>query len=129
MNNETTNPTFTIIPVADDLNKHSATLQAAETLHRSLRPNLPDDYAGYMRKMFSEGAGMAVLMVGAKRSRSPCIGHFTPPSKGTASISMILLQMPPSEAVVTDTASLHGAKRKPTASISASASPFLLSAS
>lgn len=36
-------------------------LQRCEHLHRSLRPALPADYEGYLRRMFSEGAQMAVL--------------------------------------------------------------------
>ena len=38
-------------------------LRRAERLHRSLRPALPADYEGYLRRMFSEGARMAVLPV------------------------------------------------------------------
>ena len=38
-------------------------LRCAENLHRTLRPALPADYEGYLRKMFSEGARMAILHV------------------------------------------------------------------
>ncbi|MDF7674017.1 GNAT family N-acetyltransferase [Acetobacteraceae bacterium ESL0709] len=58
--------TSEIIPVSDDLDSYASILRGAETLHRSLRPDLPDDYVAYMQQMFSEGAEMAVLMVDGK---------------------------------------------------------------
>ena len=51
-----------IITITDDLEKHAAWLTAAEPLHRTLRPDIPHPYAAYMRRMFVEGAGMAVLI-------------------------------------------------------------------
>ena len=36
-------------------------LRRSERLHRTLRPALPTDYEDYLRRMFSEGAQMAVL--------------------------------------------------------------------
>lgn len=38
-------------------------LRRAERLHRTLRTALPADYDGYLRRMFGEGAQMAVLHV------------------------------------------------------------------
>lgn len=45
----------------DDEPLIAAWLERSERLHRSLRPALPIDYEGYLRRMFSEGAQMAVL--------------------------------------------------------------------
>ena len=39
-------------------------LARCEALHRQLRPQLPADYAGLIRTMLAEGAGMAVLHAG-----------------------------------------------------------------
>ena len=55
-------PDSPIITITDDLEKHAAWLAAAEPLHRTLRPDIPPPYAAYMRRMFAEGAGMAVLI-------------------------------------------------------------------
>jgi len=55
-------PDSRIIPVSDDVKAHAGWLTASETLHRQLRPDLPVDYADYMRQMFAEGAEMAVLV-------------------------------------------------------------------
>ncbi len=52
-----------IVPVSDDLTRYGRTLLAAEALHRSLRPDLPRPYEGYMQQMFAEGAEMAVLVM------------------------------------------------------------------
>src|SRR5690349_6649075 len=38
-------------------------VRRSERLHRTLRPSLPADYEGYLRRMFSEGARMAILHV------------------------------------------------------------------
>jgi GNAT superfamily N-acetyltransferase len=51
-----------IIPVTDDVAAHEPWLLAGEALHRQLRPSLPADYAGHMKRMFAEGAEMAVLV-------------------------------------------------------------------
>jgi GNAT superfamily N-acetyltransferase len=47
----------------DDETTIAAWLRRAEILHRTLRPALPADYEGYLQKMFSEGAHMAILHV------------------------------------------------------------------
>ncbi len=47
--------------VVDDPSTISLWLGRSEALHRALRPSLPADYEGYLRRMFSEGAQMAVL--------------------------------------------------------------------
>jgi GNAT superfamily N-acetyltransferase len=52
-----------IIPISDEPDRHARYLSAACELHRTLRPNLPDDYEAYMRRMFAEGAEMAILTV------------------------------------------------------------------
>jgi len=39
----------------------AALLQRCETLHRQLRPHLPADYAGWLDKVFADGAGLCVL--------------------------------------------------------------------
>lgn len=53
-----------IIPLTDDLAAHADWLAASETLHRQLRPDLPADYADYMRRMFAEGAEMVIAVEG-----------------------------------------------------------------
>lgn len=53
-----------IIPITDDLVAHADWLAASEILHRQLRPDLPADYAGFMRQVFSEGAEMAIAVEG-----------------------------------------------------------------
>ena len=50
-----------IVAVTDALEANMSWLLRAETLHRSLRPDIPQPYCDYMRKMFAEGAEMAVL--------------------------------------------------------------------
>lgn len=45
----------------DDEATITAWLRRSEPLHRVLRPSLPADYEGYLRRMFLEGAQMAVL--------------------------------------------------------------------
>lgn len=45
----------------DDETTIAAWLRRCEHLHRTLRPALPTDYEGYLRRMFAEGARMAVL--------------------------------------------------------------------
>lgn len=50
-----------IIAITDDLPANTSWLAAAETLHRQLRPNVPNPHGDYMRQMFDEGAEMAVL--------------------------------------------------------------------
>lgn len=52
-----------IIPVSDDLGRYGGYLSSAAELHRTLRPRLPVDYETYMRRMFDEGAEMAILTV------------------------------------------------------------------
>lgn len=54
-----------IIPLTDDLAAHADWLAASEALHRQLRPDLPADYADYMRRMFAEGAEMAIAVEGS----------------------------------------------------------------
>jgi GNAT superfamily N-acetyltransferase len=41
-------------------------LAAAESVHRQLRPHLPRDYAGRMKKVLAGGAEMAVAVVDGK---------------------------------------------------------------
>lgn len=50
-----------IIAITDDLAAHTDCLAAAEALHRQLRPAVPHPYGEYMRRMFDEGAEMAIL--------------------------------------------------------------------
>jgi hypothetical protein len=45
----------TVHLLQDDETTIAAWLRRAENLHRTLRPTLPADYDGYLRKMFSEG--------------------------------------------------------------------------
>lgn len=52
-----------IIAITDNLETHSDWLAKAEPLYRAFRPKLPADYDAYLRKMFAEGAEMAVLHV------------------------------------------------------------------
>lgn len=47
----------------DDETTIAVWLRRSERLHRTLRPALPADYEGYLRRMFSEGACMAILPV------------------------------------------------------------------
>lgn len=51
----------TVHLLQDDETTISDWLRRSERLHRTLRPALPADYEGYLRRMFSEGARMAVL--------------------------------------------------------------------
>ena len=51
-----------IITITDDPERHAGLLTAAEPLHRTLRPDIPQPYAGHMLRMFAEGAGMAILI-------------------------------------------------------------------
>jgi GNAT superfamily N-acetyltransferase len=51
-----------VIAITDDLAANAGRLASAEILHRQLRPNIPHPYAEYMRRMFSEGAEMAILV-------------------------------------------------------------------
>ena len=53
-----------VIAITDDLPANAGWLPAAETLHHQWRPNVPHPYADYMRRMFSEGAEMAILVEG-----------------------------------------------------------------
>ena len=67
-----------IVPISDDLDRHAHQLSAAAALHRTFRPGLPQDYEGYMRRMFAEGAEMAVLFAdGAVRSLAVYRSHHT----------------------------------------------------
>ena len=50
------------IAVTDDLPANAAWLAAAETVHRTLRPNIPNLYLDYMKRVFSEGAEMVVCV-------------------------------------------------------------------
>jgi len=69
---------FEILPITDDLGRYAAHLTAAAPLHRSLRAHLPTDYEAYMRRMFAEGAEMAVLLAdGAVRSLAVYRSHHT----------------------------------------------------
>ncbi len=56
-----------IIAISDDIAANEPVLLASESLHRQLRPNLPaaSAYADYMKRIFAEGAEMAVLVDGA----------------------------------------------------------------
>lgn len=59
-----------IIAITDDLAANEPVLLASEGLHRQLRPTLPaaSAYADHMKRMFAEGAEMAVLVDGAPRA-------------------------------------------------------------
>ncbi len=64
MATENQSPTSRIVDITQDTEANRRWLLAAEQLHRAFRPNIPGDYAEYMRRMFTEGAGMAVLLEG-----------------------------------------------------------------
>ncbi|WP_072564559.1 GNAT family N-acetyltransferase [Granulibacter bethesdensis] len=54
-----------IVPVTDLPEEQAASwLDAAETVHRQLRPAIPDPYVGHMRAMIAQGAEMAILVEG-----------------------------------------------------------------
>ena len=53
-----------IIAITDDLAGNMGWLEAAEILHRQLRPSIPRPYVGYMSRMFDEGAEMALRVEG-----------------------------------------------------------------
>ena len=55
-----------VVEITDDLGRVVAPdwLQKAEKVHRQLRPQLADDYAGQMLGLFAAGASMAVLVEG-----------------------------------------------------------------
>ncbi len=55
---------YTIHLLQDDEATVGLWLGRCESLHRSLRPALAAEYEGYLRRMFSEGARMAVLHEG-----------------------------------------------------------------
>jgi GNAT superfamily N-acetyltransferase len=46
--------------------RDAAWLAAAETVHRQLRPHLPEDYAAKMRRVFAGGARMSVAVRGER---------------------------------------------------------------
>lgn len=50
-----------IVAVTDSVEATSFWLDRSESLHRTLRPDIPAPYSTYMRKMFAEGAEMALL--------------------------------------------------------------------
>jgi GNAT superfamily N-acetyltransferase len=71
-------PAHEIIAISDDLASHGAWLARSSSLHRSLRPALPERYDDYMRKMFAEGAEMAILhTAGIVRSLAVYRCHHT----------------------------------------------------
>jgi GNAT superfamily N-acetyltransferase len=51
-----------IVPVTDTKGAvtEPSLIAAAETVHRQLRPHLPEDYLGRLKEVFSSGAEMAV---------------------------------------------------------------------
>ena len=51
-----------IVAITDDLAAHAGWLASAEALHVQLRPDIPGLYGDYMRRMFDEGAEMALLV-------------------------------------------------------------------
>jgi GNAT superfamily N-acetyltransferase len=53
-----------IIRITDDdrLLVESDWLERAETVHRQLRPHMPSDYVGKMRRVFASGGEMCVLV-------------------------------------------------------------------
>jgi GNAT superfamily N-acetyltransferase len=53
-----------IVEITQDTEANRRWLLAAEALHREFRPFIPAGYADYMRRMFAEGAEMAVLLEG-----------------------------------------------------------------
>jgi GNAT superfamily N-acetyltransferase len=60
------NDTIRIVDINDASGNvaEPAWLAAAETVHRQLRPHLPQDYAGKMRRVFADGARMCVAVRG-----------------------------------------------------------------
>ena len=56
--------TLQIVRITDENRQvcEPAWLVRAETVHRQLRPKLPADYAGKMKKVFSEGGEMCVAV-------------------------------------------------------------------
>ncbi len=64
--------------LADDPASIDVWLARSEALHRTLRPALPTDYAGTMRRMFNEAAAMVVLHdAGAVRALAVFRHHHT----------------------------------------------------
>ena len=57
--------TVSVVAVTDERGKvvNPDTLEAAEGVHRQLRPNLPAGYAERMKQVFASGAEMAVAVV------------------------------------------------------------------
>jgi GNAT superfamily N-acetyltransferase len=55
---------MTVVPVTDGQRAvvDAPLLDSAESVHRQLRPHLPQDYAGRMREVFAGGAEMAVAV-------------------------------------------------------------------
>ena len=60
------NDTIRIVDINDASGNvaEPAWLATAETVHRQLRPHLPQDYAGKMRRVFADGARMCVAVRG-----------------------------------------------------------------
>ncbi len=60
--------TLQIVQITDARHEiiEPAWLARAETVHRQLRPKLPADYAGKMKKVFSEGGEMCVAVEGGE---------------------------------------------------------------
>jgi GNAT superfamily N-acetyltransferase len=54
---------YQVVSVSDDPETASLWLSRSCDLHRSLRPQLPDDYLAYLQTMFREGANMGALHV------------------------------------------------------------------
>ncbi len=56
--------TSKIVLVSEDPDSHADLMDSCEDLHRQLRRDLGLPYGGFMRRLFAEGAEMAVLVDG-----------------------------------------------------------------
>lgn len=57
-----------VIPITNETGEvvNADMLVAAESVHRQLRPQLPEDYVSRMKEVFGSGAEMAVAIVGSQ---------------------------------------------------------------
>jgi GNAT superfamily N-acetyltransferase len=67
-NEHTAADAIAIVEITDDggVVREPSWLAAAESVHRQLRPQLPDDYAGTLQRVFAGGARMVVAVDGSR---------------------------------------------------------------